>query len=99
MRDQPGNDCIPSDYDHQDYDRLKHVVRGVITSLRAKGSPLLKPENLEVTMIRINMVIFRLSERGVRDPELLQQATEASLLSEGGPAPSGRQRRTLYTLH
>jgi hypothetical protein len=98
MRDQPWSDCFSSHHDHQDYDRLKQVVRGVISSLQGRGSPLVKPENLEVTIIRINMAIFKLRERGVRDPELLQQAAEASLLSEECPAPA-EPRCSSPTLH
>jgi hypothetical protein len=98
MHEQPEVYYQGTRHNPEDYDRFKEVVRSVIASLRVKASPIVEPDQLEVTLIRITQAILKLDERGVRDPILLQQAAEATVLASGG-APAERRRRATLTLH
>ncbi len=66
-------------YDAEDLHTFKHVVRGVVGNLHARQSPLVHPDEIEVTIIRVAAAIFELADLGVRDPERLQKFTEARI--------------------
>lgn len=85
----PRSSACRGAYDSDDLDSFKAVLSRILADLRASRSPLVEPEQIELTKVRLAAAIFQLANSGIKDPIRLQDLAQSRLdAGSAGPSPS-----------
>lgn len=69
----------PGCYETHDLDLFRDILRAIIAQLRAENSPLVAPDQIDLTKVRGAAAIFQFADGGLRDRERLRDKVLAHL--------------------